>query len=326
VGDPTTGEPLILLGEVRTCLLPDSRCLDSGSVRDLLAVMPGRPVTWRERPVGFAASPATAVGVDCALATASTTAVRAIGTVATRAIVLGGRVLQSSARTDVDVALDTHRQAWSHYLSRLGVVEVVSRIKNRPALVADLSAGFLGDRSAADILDLAAISERMLARLRMNVRLDQRPPILAATTRLRWTAEVADVPRPRASVELGEGRRRSVRLWLPEPALLGSAQRFCEDLAAHDWLLTTVGAAIAEADQLSDDESLDVLAPLLEHLVHLWMPSAHAPEALRHLWADLEDDPGFTRQWTALVGLLRDRIAVATLAALRRSRINTTDW
>jgi hypothetical protein len=55
------------------------------------------------------------------------------------------------------------------------------------------------------------------------------------------------------------------------------------------------------------------------------MPGAHTPPVLRALWKDLQNDPGFSRQWNTLVGRLRDNIAVATLSALRH-KIFDAEW
>lgn len=324
----TSASPLIVFGEVRTCLLPTSAALNRAEVGDLLALVPGRRVAWRERPITLAFSPTTAVGVDCGLITKSLTEARVVGTVAANAIVVGGRVLQSSARTQVVRAPDRRRQTWSHYLSRVGVTELLSKVGDRGDAGQDLTDGYLGGTPTTETLDLASISERLLARIRADQRLDQQAPIQAVTTRLRWTARVGGAVGPQLALRLDDDAVRSVRMIVRNESDLVAARRFCEDLAAHDWLLTVTGAAIEEADRFpsSSQEQVDILAPMLEHLAHLWMPGAHTPAALRSLWKELQADPGFSRQWTARIGHLRDRLAVATLDALRRTRISTTDW
>lgn len=318
-------DTLALLGEVRTCLLPDSGSLPHATVVELLSIVPGRPVVSRARPVALASSPAIATGVDCKLATAATrSSPRAVGTVTSHAVVVGGRILQSSARTRVVQAAERRRQPWSHYLSQVGVTEIVSKSGDG----VDLSDGYLSGAATAETLDLASIGERLLSRIRIDPRLDQNVPLQAVTTRLRWIARVGAVDSPRVAFRLEDDVIRTVRVVVGDEADLDAAQRFCEDLAVHDWLLSTTGTAIEEADRFpsAGQEAAEVLAPILEHLVHLWMPGAHTPQAMRHLWDQLEIDPGFTRQWDARVGHLRDRMTVATLDALRRTRITTTDW
>ncbi|MBB5911354.1 hypothetical protein BJY24_000221 [Nocardia transvalensis] len=318
--------PLIVLGEVRTCLLPSASALSRAEAGELLALMPGRAVRWRERPGTLAVSPTTAVGVDCELALGARTA-RIVGTVATSIVLAGGRVLQSSARTRVVRAADRRRQTWSHYVSQKGVTEVLSRLPDRDTAETALADGYLDGPADGDILDLASISERLLARIRADASLDQNPPVRAGTTRLRWTAGIGGATAPSADLHLADDSVRSVRLTVRKETDLPAAQRFCEDLAAHDWLLTVLAAALDEADRFASNsrERIDILAPALEHLPELWMPGAHTPAELRALWKDLQTDPGFSRQWNTLVARLRDSIAVATLDALRH-KVFDPDW
>ncbi|NUP28444.1 MAG: hypothetical protein HOQ36_23350 [Nocardia sp.] len=322
------GTPLVVLGEVRTCLLPSATALTRAEAGELLALLPGCGVRWRERPGTLGLSPTTAVGVDCDLRLGEQSA-RIVGTVATSLALAGGRVLQSSARTRVVRSAERRRQTWSHYISQKGVTEVVTRIPERMTAGNGLADGYL---AAAPLpgsapLDLASISERLLARVRADSRLDQSPPVQAGTTRLRWTARVGGSSGPAATLHMDDDTVRSVRLIVRDEVDLDAAQRFCEDLAAHDWLLTVLADVLDEADRFAPHsrERIDILAPALEHLAGLWMPGAHTPPVLRALWKDLQNDPGFSRQWNTLVGRLRDNIAVATLSALRH-KIFDAEW
>ncbi|MFF3228671.1 SCO2521 family protein [Nocardia suismassiliense] len=327
MGPSTT--PLIALGEVRTCLVPASATLHRAEAGELLALVPGRRVLWRQRPCTLAVSPTTPVGVDCKLLLPDAEPVRVVGTVAGRAVVTGGRVLQSSVRTQVIRAADRRRQTWSHYLSRVGVTEVLDRLGDRETACDALADGYLDGRPSTDTLDLASISERLLARLRADPRLDQQAPLQVATTRLRWTAKVGGSVGPKVRLRLDDDSVRSAWIIVRSETDLDAAQRFCEDLAAHDWLLTIGDTAIEEADRFpaSSREQMEILAAVLEHLAHLWMPGAHTPPALRSLWKDLQSDPGFSRQWTALIGQVRDRLRVAQWNNLsRRIQVSTTEW
>ncbi|MEU7764230.1 SCO2521 family protein [Nocardia sp. NPDC049190] len=318
--------PLILLGEVRTCLVPDSTALGRDMLEELLALIPGRRMRWRERPTTLATSPTTAVGVDCQLATRPGGGVRGVGTVATNALVVGGRVLQSSVHTTVVAAEASSRQTWSHYLTRVGVMEVISRITDTTG--AELASCFLATGEPPEgTLDLASISQRLLARIRMDMRLDQHPPMQTRTARLRWAARIADVPQPILTFQLQDELVRTVLVTVRDESELAVAHRFCEELALHDWLLTVADSVVEEADLYppSSPESAELIAPLITHLAHLWMPGAHAPAPLRGLWKQLDHEPGFTREWQARVGQLRDRMSVAILAAMRPSTINTPD-
>ncbi|WP_280396541.1 SCO2521 family protein [Nocardia carnea] len=318
--------PLVVLGEVRTCLLPSAAALARDEAGELLALMPGRAVRWRERPGSLGVSPTTAVGVDCDLPLGAETA-RIVGTVATSIALTGGRVLQSSAHTRVQRAAERRRQTWSHYISQKGVTEVITRIPERETAGSLFAETYLTQPPEAKHLDLASISERQLARVRADPRLDQNPPVQAGTTRLRWAARIGGSAGPTATLHLNDDTVRSVRLILRDESDIAAAQRFCEDLAAHDWLLTVLAGALDEADRYPPHsrERMDILAPALEHLSGLWMPGAHTPPVLRALWKDFQNDPGFTKQWTTLTGRLRDNIAVATLHALRH-KVFDTDW
>ncbi|MFG1797401.1 SCO2521 family protein [Nocardia sp. NPDC049149] len=327
MGPSTT--PLIALGEVRTCLVPASATLHRAEASELLALIPGRRVLWRQRPGTLAVSPASPVGVDCELVLPDAAPARVVGTVAGRAVVTGGRVLQSSVRTQVIRAAERRRQTWSHYLSRVGVTEVISKIGDRTEACDALADGYLDGKPSSDTLDLASISERLLARLRADPKLDQQAPLQAATTRLRWAAKIGGAAGPKLRLRLDDESVRSAWIIVRTEKDLEAAQRFCEDLAVHDWLLTVGDAAIEEADRFpaSSREQLEILAAVLEHLGHLWMPGAHTPADLRGLWKDLQSDPGFSRQWTALMGQVRDRLRVAQWDHLARGvRVSTTEW
>lgn len=327
-------DPLVLLGEVRTALLPTPGALAGREASALLSLLPGQRVLMRERPLPLAISPSSAVGVDCSLATVSKSKSRAIGTVAAHAVLVGGRVAQSSAYTRVVRAQDKNRKQWAHYLSRVGTVELINKIGDDTTTAVDLTEGFL-EGSGAATLDLGAISERLLTRIRMDAQQSQgaRAPVRTSPTRLRWAARVAPPldgevrGRTLFAFRLEEESVRSVRIMVPRAEDLTGVQRFCEDLAVHDWLLTTLGSALSDVSGLGrDGDPATRLSPLLEQLVHLWMPGAHTPVKLRELWTRLETDPGFTRQWESHVGQLRDRLTVATLEALRSSRISTVKW
>ncbi|MFD6451135.1 MULTISPECIES: SCO2521 family protein [unclassified Nocardia] len=324
---PIDGRPLVALGEVRTCLLPNSAALSRDAAVDLLDVVLGRPGLSRERPLDWAESPRLAVGIDCQLVPHVRS--RGVGTVATNALVIGGRVLQSSAHAIVAPAATSsgRRQTWAHYLGRVGTVELLT---GASATIADrLVVGFLSTARAADpVLDITAISTRLLTKVHSDVRLDRQPPLLVEPTRLRWAARV--VPGAQASVLFGlhQDRTRTALVTVGSADDLPEVRRYCQDLAVHDWLLTAVIDVIEDAEfaQTSGSTPESVLAPALQHLAHLWMPSAHTPPLLRCLWEQLENDPGFSRQWNARIGQLRDRVAVATLAALHRTSAQVRQW
>jgi hypothetical protein len=95
----------------------------------------------------------------------------------------------------------------------------------------------------------------------------------------------------------------------------------CEDIALHDWLLTTVVKLIDHSRIASAPrhEVIERLLPALDHLLHLWMPGARLTEGSRLIWQSLEEGVGFTRQWQASVDRIRDQLSLATITRLLSS-------
>ncbi|WP_054815059.1 SCO2521 family protein [Nocardia arizonensis] len=315
---PTPVSPtLAAFGEVGTALLPTATALRRSEVEELLEFHPGRRAHWRERPVSLGISATTAEGVDCVLAAPGHPAVRAIGTVALRALVIGGRVAQSSAQSFVTRAASDKRMPWSHYLTKDGVLEVITKVTEETG--GRLSEGFLAAQSSAQTLDLTSITDRLLVRIRMDERLGGEPPLKVGSTRLRWVARVGAVPASQIAFRVHDDTRRTVLLLVPSEQDLAVAQRFCEDLAVHDWLLSAVASVIERADLAGPGSpaSAEILAPFLQHLAHLWVPGVHSPRQLRAPWRQLQDDPDFTADWRRSIDHLRNRLLVATWNSAR---------
>ncbi|MCX4702815.1 SCO2521 family protein [Streptomyces sp. NBC_01373] len=297
-----------MVGEVRTGLLMNRLALPSDQVAELLDLVPGERVRARERPVPWAVSADQLHGVDCPLITRSGARPRAIGTLAARVRVVGGRVVQGSTRSVVAPGGD-RRQRWSHYMARPGVVELGGR--GDPA---DAAARFLTGR-APESLDPGAVSEALLRRIRASRLLDRRSPFRPRRTRLRWSAVVGG-ERLRGAFTLVDAELRTVRLRVPEAAGVTREQltALCEDLALHDWLLTTVARVVERRASDADPAAQDDLLAVVGQLLHLWLPSADVPPRLGGMWEGIEVNPGFTRQWELCVNRLRDEL---TLRALR---------
>ncbi|QBS44662.1 SCO2521 family protein [Nocardia sp. CS682] len=322
--DPADHRLPVILGETHTCLLPTAKPLRRNDLDQLLDLMPGHPVDWRERPMSRAVSPDIVTGVDCELAAPGHAAVRAIGTVANRAVVLGGRVLQSSTQAKVVAAEWPERRVWSHYLSRVGVLEVLTKVTAETS--SRLTAGLLaGGPPAPDVLDLGSIAHRLLGRITMDPLLDQRAPLRSSTTHLRWAARSGDVEQTQVAFRVLNDTDRTAEITVRDADELAAAQQFCEDLAAHDWLLTVLRATLEKSDLCDPGtpESTALLAPALHHLAHLWAPGAHTPTPLRALWNPLETEPGFTADRQILVDELRNRVLVGALDANRQATIGT---
>ena len=309
---------MLVIGEVRTCLLQNSTAATRTEVAELLRLAPGERVRTSERPVARAVSPDVLNGVDCLVPARSGTRVRGVGTVTGRAVVTGGRVLQGSVCTRLDHGELDRRLPWSHYLSRPGVIETTGRF-DRP----DLTAGFFADEGSESTLDLGALSDRVIASVQTNSRLDHAIPFKSKRTQLRWAVwtDESHMTGARGEFIVADDTLRTFSL-----ALEGDAGpevvELCEDLALHDWVLSTVSQLVERSGIGSTDgpETLTKLRPAIDHLLHLWMPGARVADSLRPLWESLERWPGFTKQWQSTVARIRDQIAVHTLGMLSRLR------
>jgi hypothetical protein len=277
-----------------------------------LTFVAGARVRHSRRPTAHAVSPDRLTGVDCAMPTVLGAGPRGIGTVVSRAALTGGHVLQGSAYAQVRRSGTDRRLPWSYYLACPGIVETIGKTRSD-----ELANGFVTNRLTSSVLDLGAIGNRAIEAVHGVTGLDFKPPFRAARTTVRWAATLEpDRPRQIAfSVE--SDSMRTVRVSTPD-ADVAQVVALCEDLALHDWLLTTL-LYLIERSRIGvgpADASVAALRPAVEHLLHLWMPGATVAPALRPLWEALEREAGFTRQWNASVQRIRDHLAVSTLAAM----------
>ncbi|WP_089006964.1 SCO2521 family protein [Micromonospora viridifaciens] len=304
---------MLMVGEVHTSLLQHSTALAQEQSSEVLSLVEGEAVLTSRRPSLYAVSPDVRTGVDCWLPSAKNRQLRGVGAVVTRAIITGGRIVQASST--IEVVAGQRRRPWSHYLANPGVLETVGKLD-----AADLAAGFLYG-NAADVLNLEAITGRVLDGVQMSELLDRRPPLRAARTRLRWAAQVDQRPGTagRAVVAVESPTVRTVKLEVGSPDALAAVAGLAEDLALHDWLLTTLSALqeAAVTRAVPTQEHIERLRPVLEHLLHLWLPGARVDPRLRPVWDQLERVPGFSRQWKSSVNWIRDQIAVGNMTLLR---------
>ncbi len=309
---------MLVLGEIHTALLPHSRPLTSEEAGAALALAVGEGVTQWSRPVPHTASPTLLHGVDCKLplgpkpgkrhtdADGDNGAVRAVGTVCSRAALTGGHLLQGSSWAAVEAQDRPRRMPWSYYLARPGSVFPIGKLEAHRLAEGFLRADTRRDRTA--FLDTAAVARHSIRDVLSGRRFDMRPPIKTGSTRLRWAA-IAD-PGSRNAVAfrlVGTDRRRlSLVTGAVDPERIAAA---CEDLAVHDWLLTAVAARIALAKIGEDSRhTLRILRPVVDHLLHLWAPGARFARDLQFVWDSLEHRPGLTRQWTTMVERVRSQV------------------
>ncbi|MEU8852414.1 SCO2521 family protein [Streptomyces sp. NPDC048564] len=310
-----TGQParsVLACGEVRTCLLPSFQALDARAAAQLLRLRADVHVRVSERPSMYVLSPEVLTGVDCRLPAANGSKVRGVGTVAARAALTEGRLLQSTAYFSLPAAGPDMRRPWGQYLVRPGLVEPFGKLPQQATAEGVLRGAGRGE------LDLGMISEGLLAQLRRHALLDRRVPFKSSPTRLRWVARrtPAGERASLANFTVAEGGLRTVELLLPEDVPASAAAGLCEDLALHDWLLTTVQHMLDNnrIGAIDGPSVVEALHPVVVHLLHLWMPRAHVDPALGHLWDVLEEKPGFSRQWENLSRRIRDRLALQAVA------------
>jgi hypothetical protein len=297
------------LGEIRTALLRHSSVLSEDEARQVLLPYPGGHVYTKRRPISYAVSTDMLVGLDCSLATASKTRASGIGTVCTHAGLTGGRIAQTSSYATVVIRPGKQRVTWDRYLSRPGeLTEYVGKTS-----WADIRDGFLGGRPA-EALNMGAIAERALDEVQLHEELDLQPPFQASRAALRWAAEeIGADEKPSAEFVIVSASLRTLRLHVPEVDLRDVLE-LCEDLARHDWLLSTLTDLVDRASSRKAQPSALIagLGPVIEHLPHLWRPRARIVDELAPMWESFDHRTRFSQQWEALVSQIRDRLAVAS--------------
>jgi hypothetical protein len=100
----------------------------------------------------------------------------------------------------------------------------------------------------------------------------------------------------------------------PVPELAALA----EDVALHDWLLSTLLEIVGKSaiGVIERRTALERLLPAIDYLLHLWMPAARGEELSAAVWAALDRRPGFSRQWDTLVHRIRDQLSIGAVTAL----------
>lgn len=305
----------IVLGEVRTCLLQNRDSLATPATVALMRLTPGAAVSHVERPVRRVVSADQVSGIDCGLRLARRGRSRAIGTVLSHAITISGRVLQGSAHVTLTAAGAAERQAWRHYLQRPGTAEIIG--SPHPA---DVVEGFLDATVPAWGLDLASISDRVIDRVQADPMLDHYTPLRARTCVVRWAAVLDPGHDDAATMHVTKSDVPGLHFvrFQGRPADLAMLDRFCEEFARHEWLLSTMQEAVldrAERDLAHEQlrEHLDKLGFALNQLVPLWMPPTHLSTQMNTFWTALEDQTRYSRifeRHTARVRDLRDQFGL----------------
>lgn len=314
----------VVVGEVMTLLLRSPAALDQDRAHDLLArLVPGSTPDRFGHPVDRLMSADLTFGVDCHLATPKGGArARTIGVAAAHAVLTGGHVLQAAAHARIVVGETQHRRRWSHYTARPGYIEV-----QRKAAPERLAVGFLTAESDGALLNLAGVAKQVADRVNGEVGQDQKVRLRSSPRTFRWVARVAGTAgMPQVEfVRCPDGTFQINAV--TNPTYLISLARFCEDVALHNWLLSTMAAAFAGSTAAPD--RIGEMGPALELLGHLWSPGEALDERLNSLWPDLEARLHLSRGWRNQVTRVRDKILLLTLEALQqqqRSRAASEEW
>lgn len=312
---------MLTLGEVHTGLLQHSVPLSADQVASVLRPLTGDQIQRFERPLTRGVTADRPVGVDCRLPSVprnnpkSKTHPHVVGTVMWRSTVVGGHLVQGSAYADVVDSAEGRRLPWSHYTASPGRLELLSKADHE-----DIARGFLRGPTQPDHLDTAAIAAHALDRVQRSHVLDRSPALRTRRTRLRW-AVIGTGPIPQrttAVFRVVSEDLRTVEVHVADefmPAVLG----LCEDLALHDWLLTTVSRLLDTTltSHLGHVEKTELLRPAVDYFLHLWMPGTRTDESVTSVWEALERRPGFTRQWDTSVARIRDQISLSAIELLR---------
>lgn len=303
---------MLAFGEVQTGLLQNSTAVTGLEAAEVVNLVSGETVRRLERPIAYALSPDKPEGVDCRLPTASGAIPRAVGTLTTHAVLVGGHVLQGSAYTALRAGQSDRRRPWPHYLAQPGCLETIGKAPSE-----DICAGLLSGAGGGKALDLAAITGHVLDVVQRSELLDHNPPLRARRLRLRWVAQL-EAGCLGAAFAVRSEDLRTLHITIPDGDLT-AVVALCEDLALHDWLLTTLTTMVENAltGNRPRHERISRLQPVVDHLLHLWMPAARLTPALLPVWTALEARPGFTRQWETSVRRIRDQVAMSTVELLQ---------
>lgn len=307
---------MLTFGEIHTGLLQNSTALPSDRVSALLDLVVGERVSRFERPIARAVSPDRLTGMDCSLPSASQRDTRGIGTVVSHLAVTGGHIVQGSTQATVaPVHRHGQRLPWSHYLARPGTLEPIGKLN-----LTDVAAGFLAGNRRATTLDVGAVSGREIDEIQASTLLDRKRPFRTSRTVLRWAVLPPSESGNSASFSIDSKTLRTLLVHSEEHEP-DELRILCEDLALHDWLLTTILTLLDSSLDAQGNRAQRVrkLHPAAEWLIHLWMPAAHVEPSLQPLWETLDARSGFTKQWRTSVDRIRDQLNLSTMTLLEEA-------
>jgi hypothetical protein len=299
---------MVIAGAVHTALLRNSRGVSPQRARQILAFIDGAPVTVSAHPRARAVSPRLLTGVDCEIRTHTGRRPRGVGTVVSHGVLTGGHIAQGSAWTTVAAEPTARRLPWSFYMGVPGTLHLIGRIDPRD-LDGHVSTG-------AGALDLGIAAEERIRVMQRHPSLDTAVPIRVKRTTLRWHVGAdRDAPIRIGFTDTADGHRADVLLPTGD-ATPDAYAAMAEEIALRHWLMTTLTDIVQQGILSTDrDERLRRLAPVLDHLAHLWPTTAtHLDPCLTGMVRTIDDRVGMTVQWRATIDRVRDQFALASVA------------
>jgi hypothetical protein len=298
---------MLVMGEVNTGLLQHSTSISAAEAARILTLRIGDNVRSFARPISHVVSPDLFTGLDCKVGGGDGARMRGVGTACSRVSITGGQIVQASTTVVLQQGATAYRMPWSYYLARPGVMEALGRSR-----WPEVATGWLLNEGGAP--NLGAISARLLDDVQGSPLLRRPAALRAARGRLRWVMDASSGAPPGIEVSLEAGDLQTVRV-TGAPAEPAAIAEFCADLALHDWLLSTLLVSIERSglESGAGTAALVKLRPVIENLLHLWMPAARSHLSLLPYWASLERAPGLDRQWNAQVNRIRDQMAIAAI-------------
>ncbi|ACU72767.1 conserved hypothetical protein [Catenulispora acidiphila DSM 44928] len=295
--------PSHLFGVVSTALIQHSGALPLARSAEILRIVPQRVVTrignvqQTVRPVPLAWSAHRVAGIDSGVLGIPNRAI--LGTAVGRAVVYGGRIVQGSAWVAVVPMSTAGRRPWGEKLAAPGTA-VVDDSTLRVLIDAPLS--------KPPDLGLTLIADRLVDDVQSSRRLDHVIAFRSAGDRLYWTAVLRDSELSKIHANLSETRGPVLHFTAPSDEPLDSIVRFCEDVARHKWLISTVALVSDRMARKHLDPAgrREVVQTVFDQLMHLWLPGSYLESRRNGYWTRTMNGIRLTQQWEVQVARLRE--------------------
>jgi hypothetical protein len=294
--------PSRIFGVVSTALIQHNDALSLSESAEILRVVPRRRDLARAesvqqilRPVSLAWSPYRVTAIDPAVLGVQDRPI--FGTAAGRAVVYGGRIVQGSTWVAVVPTLTAVRFPWADEVALAGTATVGSPtprilLAAPPAKPPDLG--------------LTAIADRLLDDVQSSRRLNHVVAFRASGARLYWVATLRNPRRSSTLTDFPAKGESVLHITAPSDEPPETIIRFCEDVARHQWLLSTLARVLVQTERASLDEARrrQVLKTVSDQLTRLWIPMPHVDRQASEYWTEMADRLRLMQQWETLAARL----------------------